>query len=141
MASAIYPNFFRYVMSGNTVDLHQASDIKVALWDADTDPYDKDNTFYSDLVPAASVANSTLSNTLMGDGTTYANGVFTADSVTFTSVSGANCEALILYKDTGVSTTSPLIAYIDSGDVTGLPVTPNGSNIVINWNASGILKF
>jgi hypothetical protein len=33
-----------------------------------------------------------------------------------------------------------LVAYIDSS-VTGLPVTPNGGNIGITWNASGIFAL
>lgn len=57
-----------------------------------------------------------------------AAGVANAAAFTFTSVpTGAACGAVILYKDTGTSTTSPLICYIDTA--TGLPVTPNGGNI------------
>ena len=36
--------------------------------------------------------------------------------------------------------TSPLVAYIDTG-VTGLPVTPNGGDIAVAWNASGIFAL
>jgi hypothetical protein len=42
--------------------------------------------------------------------------------------------------DTGTAATSPLVAYIDTG-VTGLPVTPNGGNITVTWNASGIFQL
>jgi hypothetical protein len=50
-------------------------------------------------------------------------------------------EALVLYrKNAGANTTWRLVAYIDTG-VTGLPVTPNGSDITITWNASGILQL
>ena len=62
-------------------------------------------------------------------------GVADAADITFTAVSGASCESLVLYKDTGVAATSRLIAFIDTA--TGLPVTPNGSNITVQWdNAS-----
>jgi hypothetical protein len=47
---------------------------------------------------------------------------------------------MVIYVDTGTAATSPLVAYIDSG-VTGLPVTPNGGNISITWNASGIFAL
>jgi len=60
--------------------------------------------------------------------------------VTYTSVTGNSVEALVIYVDTGSSATSPLVAYIDTG-VTGLPVTPNGGNISITWNASGIFAL
>jgi uncharacterized protein YigE (DUF2233 family) len=46
----------------------------------------------------------------------------------------------VIYIDTGTAGTSPLVAYIDTG-VTGLPVTPNGGNINVTWNASGIFAL
>jgi hypothetical protein len=46
----------------------------------------------------------------------------------------------VIYVDTGTAATSPLVAYIDTG-VTGLPVTPNGGNITVTWNASGIFAL
>lgn len=63
---------------------------------------------------------------------TVAAGVADAGDITFASVSGVTAEAVVLYKDTGSPTTSRLIAYLDSA--TGLPVTPNGGDIVITWN-------
>jgi hypothetical protein len=71
---------------------------------------------------------------------TFTNGVFDGADVTFTAVTGSSVEALIIYVDTGVAATSPLVAYIDTS-VTGLPVTPNGGNIAITWNASGIFAL
>ena len=47
---------------------------------------------------------------------------------------------MLYRKNAGANTTWPLIAYIDTG-VTGLPVTPNGGNITVTWNASGIFKL
>ena len=63
---------------------------------------------------------------------TSTSGVADAGDVTFNTVSGASVEALIIYKDTGVEATSPLIAYIDTA--TGLPITPNGGNINVVWD-------
>lgn len=65
--------------------------------------------------------------------------VFDAADSTFTAVSGDPSEALIIYKDTGTASTSWLIGIFDT--VTGLPVTPNGGDIVITWNATGILAI
>ena len=59
-------------------------------------------------------------------------GVFDAADVTWSAVSGSACGAIVLYKDTGVAGTSPLIAYIDNA--TGLPVTPSGGDITIAWD-------
>jgi hypothetical protein len=65
--------------------------------------------------------------------------VFDADNVTFTAVSGNSVESVNLLKDTGNTATSDRIAYFDTG--TGLPVTPNGGDITVTWNASGIFTF
>lgn len=54
-------------------------------------------------------------------------GAADAADCTFTSVSGATINAIVIYKDTGTEATSPLIAYIDTA--TGLPITPNGGDI------------
>jgi hypothetical protein len=71
---------------------------------------------------------------------TFTNGVFDGTDVTFTAVTGASVEAIVLYIDTGTASTSPLVAYIDTS-VTGLPVTPNGGDITITWNGSGIFAL
>ena len=66
---------------------------------------------------------------------------FDGADVVFPSVTGASAEAIMIYrKNAGANTTWPIIGYIDTG-VTGLPVTPNGGNITIVWNASGILEL
>jgi len=59
-------------------------------------------------------------------------GVCDGDDVTFTGVSGATVEALVIYRDSGTASTSELIAFMDTG--TGLPVTPNGGDITITWD-------
>lgn len=66
--------------------------------------------------------------------------MFDAADVTFSAVSGNSVEALVIYKDTGTPSTSPLIAYIDTVS-SGLPVTPNGGSISVTWNASGIFAL
>jgi hypothetical protein len=63
------------------------------------------------------------------------------NDVTFSAVSGASVEALVLYrKNAGANTTWRLVAYIDTS-VTGLPVTPNGGDISITWSVSGIFSL
>ena len=63
---------------------------------------------------------------------TTTGGAADAADLTFTLVTGASCEALVIYKDTGVEATSTLVAYIDTA--TGLPVTPGGGNITVTWD-------
>lgn len=65
-------------------------------------------------------------------GKTSTDGVCDADDTAFATVSGPKSEALIVFKDTGVAGTSPLIAYINMGD--GLPLTPTGINLLVAWD-------
>lgn len=72
---------------------------------------------------------------------TVVNGTFDGDDVTFTAVSGTVVGAIVIYRqNAGANTTWRLVLYEDTS-VTGLPVTPNGGNIVITWNASGIFTL
>lgn len=66
---------------------------------------------------------------------TVTSGVADAADVTLTAVTGDPSEALCIYKDTGTEATSRQIAWIDTG--TGLPVTPNGGDITVQWSANG----
>ena len=60
---------------------------------------------------------------------TAAGAVVNSNDATFPSVpSGPQITQVIIAKDTGDDTTSPLMAVIDAG--TGFPDTPNGSDVV-----------
>lgn len=83
-------------------------------------------------------AGSRVSGPITLANKTYsATGVFDADDVVFTSVTGDQSEAVILVISTGVEATSRLVAYVDSFAA----VTPNGGNITVSWHASGIFKL
>ena len=78
--------------------------------------------YLSDIPPSGRIAGPV---TLTAKATT--GGAADAADCTFTSVSGATINAIVICKDTGTEATSPLIAYIDTA--TGLPITPNGGDI------------
>jgi hypothetical protein len=63
---------------------------------------------------------------------TITGGTANAANVTFSSVTGAQCSYIGMYKDTGTSSTSPLILLLDTA--TNLPVTPNGGDITVQWD-------
>jgi hypothetical protein len=133
MANAIYPLYKQALLDASSdVDLNDGT-VKVALVDTDTYTYSAAHDFLDDLSGVVGTAQ-TIGNT------TVTGGVFDGDNVTFTAVSGAEVEALVIYIDTGNAATSRLVAYIDTGQ-TGLPVTPNGGDIQIQWNASGIFAL
>jgi hypothetical protein len=61
-------------------------------------------------------------------------GAFDAADTTFTSVGGTTpIGALVFFKDTGTESTSPLLAYVDTA--TGLPLTPNGGDIIVTYDS------
>jgi hypothetical protein len=66
-------------------------------------------------------------------------GVFDAEDTTFTALSGDQSESLIIFYDSTVEATSRLFAFWDTA--TGLPLTPNGGDVTVTWNASGIWSF
>jgi len=132
MANAIYPKAKEKFLDA-LIDM-PADTIKIALIDTGVYTYNSTDEFFS----AASAA--VIGTTVTLASKTITNGVFDADNVTFTSVTGASVEALIIYKDTGSAATSPLIMYLDVA-ASGLPVTPNGNNIDVQFNASGIFAL
>lgn len=132
MANAIYPKAKEKFLDA-LIDM-PTDTIKIALIDTGVYTYNSADEFWS----SASAALVGTAETLASK--TITNGVFDAADVTFTSVSGASVEALIIFKDTGSAATSPLIMYIDVA-ASGLPVTPNGNNIDVQFNASGIFAL
>jgi hypothetical protein len=131
MANALYNKAREAFLNG---DLDWLNDtIKVVLLDINQpgSEYTVDliNHQYLSSVPsAARIATATLTSK------TAAGGIADAADITFSSVAngGNPCQALLLYKDTGVESTSPLIAYFDEG--LSLPITPNGGDIVLEWS-------
>lgn len=134
MANALYPKWKEQLLQFTTNNNLSAGTVKVALVDTGTYTYSSSHQFYSSVSSAVVGTPQTLGSK------TYTNGTFDAADSTFSAVSGASVEALVIYIDTGSAATSPLVAYIDTG-VTGLPVTPNGGNIAVAWNASGIFAL
>ena len=135
MANAVYPKYKQSLLSADaSVDLLQSTANVapyVAMVDTGTYTYSSSHQFYSSLSGLVGTDQQITTPTAT-------NGTFDGDDVTFTSVSGASVEALVIYrKNAGANTTWRLVLYEDTS-VTGLPVTPNGGNITVTWNASGI---
>jgi len=134
MANAVYPKFKEALIDASSnVDLNDGT-VKVALVDTGTYAYNAAHDFYDDVSAGVVGTPQTIANT------TVTNGLLDGDDVTFSALSGATVEALVIYIDTGVAGTSRLVAYIDTG-VTGLPLTPSGTDVTLLWNASGIVQF
>ena len=70
-------------------------------------------------------------------GKSITNGIADAADPVITAVptpgGGSPIKQVIIYKDTGVESTSTIIAVIDTA--TGLPVTANGGDISVVWDS------
>lgn len=108
-----------------------SDDIKAVLVDTALYTVDLANDeFLSDIPAGAQVAiSSNFTNK------TKTAGVADADNITFSAVTGASIEAMAIFADTGVAATSRLIGWIDT--ITGLPLTPSGADIQIQWDNGG----
>lgn len=135
MANALY-DLGRQGFLDGSIDW-DTNDVRAIL--VDTGAYTVNLATHQFLSDVAAGARIAVSGALAGKSVTA--GVADASDVTFTAVSGATVEAIVIYQHTGVEATSRLIAYIDTA--TGLPVTPNGGDINVVWDngASKIFKL
>jgi hypothetical protein len=122
MASVLYPSFKKLLLDGD-IDL-LTDTIKCVLIDTADYTYSASHDNLDDVAAAARVGTAqTLANK------TTTGGVFDADDIVFSAVTGDPTEAVIVYKEGGTEATSPLIAYIEGS------VTPNGGDITIQWDS------
>ncbi len=128
MANGFYVPFKNNILTQAATQVDFDSDtIKVVLVDAaDYSVNLTTHDFLDDVAAGGRVATGTLASKSVSGAT------FDAADLTFTAVTGDQSEALILYKDTGVESTSRLICYIDTA--TNLPITPNGGDITVAWD-------
>jgi hypothetical protein len=134
MANTLYDDARRRFLEA---DINWLTDqFKVLLVDTGSyTPSFSTHIYLSDIPTAARIGTETG---IALTGTTTTGGAADANDVTFPAVSGASIEAIVFYKDTGVPGTSPLIAYMDTA--TGLPITPNGGDIIVTWD-NGVNKI
>lgn len=128
MASQLFPKGAAHLLGLSTkVDL-VADTMKILFYSAAiTTTWE----FVSDLTGGSIVARS---GALAGK--TVTNGVFDVNDITVAAVSGSAFTHVILYKDTGADATSCLVAVWDVASF-----TPNGSDIQVIWNASGLFSI
>lgn len=140
MANALYPKWKEALLqasASSALNGSGATGVYAALIDTGTYTYSAAHQYYSDLTGVAGTTDQEIGATK-----TYTNGVFDGADITWPTVTGTvTYEAIVLYvKNAGANTTWRLVAYIDTS-VIGLPVTSNGGNISVTWNASGIFAL
>ena len=125
MANTSFPKGMEKLLSGS-INI-PADTIKAALL-PDAYTYSAAHEFLSQLGTRVGT-DQTLANKVI------TGGVFDADDLDFGPLAPGNTvKAVVIYKDTGNPSTSPLWLYLDSGPSVGLPFATNGGALTIPWN-------
>lgn len=86
-----------------------------------------------------------LANVSVTQNDTNDSAVLDADDTTFSSLDGADIQGIIIYKQVGgddtTPTDDPIITIFDDDDLTDLPLTTDGNDVVIAWNTNGIQEI
>ena len=128
MANALFDAGRQSFLEANIAIL--TVNIKLVFVDhTDDTPVPATDDFLDDIIAGARVGTS-------GNfaSKTSTAGVFDAADVVVGSVSGDQFESIVIYNDTPAGETAKdLIAFIDTA--TGLPFTPSGGDITVQWDA------
>lgn len=142
MATIIFNSFKKKIMDGS-IDL-DTDTIKVSLHTSSYTPDADAHDFWDDTTNEVSSSGSytagiaggvALANKAVTADNTDDEGVFDADDVSITTFTGT-FKWIVLRKDTGTASTSPLICAID---VTSVSTT--AGTVAIAWAAEGILNL
>lgn len=122
MANAVYPKGLAALMSAS---INIPSDTIKAVLLTSAYTYSATHQFLSDLTGSVATSGALTSKTVV-------SGVFVGTIPTFTALTGSTVARVVFYKDTGTSTTSPLISYPDTkSDTTAISYVPNGSDLTV----------
>ena len=124
--SVIYPKAgTSFLGQSPSIDL-DTDTIRISIGRVSAYTYSASDQFKS-AVTTVQDASAALSSVTL---TTPQEATFDSADPVFTAVSaGAALNFLVIWKDTGNTATSPVIAYID-----GFSVTPNGGDITDQWD-------
>lgn len=142
MATVIYNNAKELLLNGG-LDL-DTDTIKVSLHTTSYSPNADSDDFWDDATNEVSSSGSytagiaggiTLASKAVTQDNTDDEGVFDAADITVTSFTGT-FRWIVLRKDTGTASTSPLICAIDTTST-----TVTGGTLTITWSSEGILNL
>lgn len=141
MAWTLFDNFRLKMMNGNAINFGASGDtLKVMITTNTYVPDQANHDFKDDVTNEVSGTGYTAGGAALASKTlNLASGVVTFDAADQTISQNAggfsNGRKLVLYKDTGTPSTSPLIAYhshnADFGNVAG--------DLTLQWDSLGIL--
>lgn len=139
MANAAYPLWKQELIKASANTALNSANVRVAFLDTGTYTYSAAHDFYNDL---SGVWPNTRGTGIALTTRTYVNGLLDADDSLFAAFSNGSVslEGIVMYVDSGADATSSLVMYLDTG-ITGMPFTPSGADVTIQWNASGIMQL
>jgi hypothetical protein len=138
MADVVYNSLKRRLMQK---DIDMANDtLKVMLVTSGYTPNADAHEFKSDVTGEVTgtgytAGGQTLSAKSVTQDNTDDEGVFDAGDVTWTSTA-ITAHGAVIYKDTGVASTSPLVCYMDFG----ADKTTYDTDFKLQWSDEGILN-
>lgn len=135
MASGVYNNQKRQLGSNNWSG---DTDIKLLLVGA-TFSFDPDHEFVSQIageLSGSGYSRKVLSGKIINYDTTNNEARYIADPVIYPGANFGTIRGGVVFKDTGVSTTSRLIAYVELDS----PIPTNSGQITFMFNAEGVFK-
>jgi hypothetical protein len=150
MANALYPKWKQaLVQEAQTLKSLDQSDAADGVYCAlltiggTNYVYSQAHQFYTDLGANIQGTPLQVTNPTVNTGTVGASTglIFDGDDATYIFVSGTAIGAVVLYRhNPGANTTWRLVYYYDNTGY-GLPVTPNGGNLIIAWSPNGIFLW
>lgn len=119
------------------LDLNSLSDPKMIAIETGLYTFSQTHDFLDDIPVGARLATVDLTNVNFG---VSLEAYLDADNPTYLTPPIGTVVAFVIYNDSGVEGTSPLILFIDSGLT--LPITTqSGRDLEITFNSNGIAKL
>lgn len=131
MANALYNTAKKKILDADIDFL--VDDIRFALIDTGVETFNGADEFMNVITSTVARMAATLSTP------TTTAGTFDAVDPTINAVTGSTVEAVVLYKYNASDASAPVIAWIDSSP--SIAFTPNGSNVTLTLDGSGIFSI
>jgi hypothetical protein len=137
VTTTAYNSFKAKLLNGGGIDI-DTDTIKVALCTSSYTPSIDNHDFFDDITNEVSgtgysAGGMTIAGLTVTQNNTSDRAIVTATDSTWTT-STITARYAIIYKSTGVASTSPLICYVDFG----ADKTSEGDNFTIDWDSNGI---
>lgn len=140
MANAVYQIWKEALLQASTNSALTSTNVRVAFVDTGVYTFSQAHDFYNDLTGI--YPNTRATGVALGT-KTYTAGTFDAADSLFSAFSNGSIsvEGIIMYIDDGTAdASSRLVLFLDTS-ITGMPFTPSGADVTIQWNASGIFSL